>query len=152
MARVVTLLATWFGCGRLPGAPGSWGSLAAMPFAWIIVAVTGKPVLVAAAVMLFGIGCWTAGREAQRAGIQDPGWIVIDEVVGQWLTLAVAPLNIVAYVSGFVLFRLFDVWKPWPVNWAERKFGGGFGIMADDVVAAIYAAAILQIGRLLFER
>ncbi len=152
MARSTALLATWFGCGRLPWAPGSWGSLAALPFAWVIADFAGRPVLVASAICLFGIGCWAADREANRVGVQDPGWIVVDEVVGQWLTLAVAPLNLAAYLAGFLLFRLFDVWKPWPVNWVERRFGGGFGIMADDVVAAIYAAVILQIGRLLLER
>jgi phosphatidylglycerophosphatase A len=71
--------------------------------------------------------------------------VVIDEVVGLWLVLAVAPLDPVYYGLGFALFRLFDIFKPWPVSWVERRFGGGIGIMADDVVAAVYAGAILML-------
>ena len=152
MARGATLLATWFGCGWLPRAPGSWGSLAALPFAWAFVAFGGVPALLAASVVLFGIGCWAAGSEARARGVQDPGWVVIDEVVGQWLTLAAAPLSLPAYAAGFLLFRLFDIWKPWPVRWADRRWHGGFGIMADDAFAAVFAAAVLVIGRLLLER
>jgi phosphatidylglycerophosphatase A len=149
MAR---LIASWFGSGSLPGAPGTWGSLAALPFAWLIVAYTGKWELLAAASLLFFIG-WIAAHFAIRGDSdQDPGWIVIDEVVGQWIALFALPLNIFAYAIGFALFRLFDIWKPWPIRMVERRCGGGFGIMIDDVLAAVYALIVIGIGRWLLER
>ena len=133
------VVATWFGAGLLPRAPGTWGSLAALPFAWLIVKLGGWPALAIAAVLLFALGAWAAAAEAERTGVQDPGSIVVDEVVGQWLTLLPAPLDPLAYAIGFVLFRLCDIAKPWPVSWADRKVKGGFGIMLDDVLAAGYA-------------
>jgi phosphatidylglycerophosphatase A len=149
MAR---LIASWFGSGSLPGAPGTWGSLAALPFAWLIVAYTGKWELLAAASLLFFIG-WIAAHFAIRGDSDpDPSWIVIDEVVGQWIALFALPLNIFAYAIGFALFRLFDIWKPWPIRTVERRCGGGFGIMIDDVLAAVYALIVIGIGRWLLER
>jgi phosphatidylglycerophosphatase A len=146
------LIASWFGSGLLPGAPGTWGSLAALPFAWLIVATNTRWILLAAVMILFFIG-WVAAHFAIRdQSDQDPGWIVIDEVVGQWITLAALPLNIFAYAIGFALFRLFDIWKPWPIRAVERRCGGGFGIMIDDVLAAVYALIVIGIGRWLFER
>ena len=146
------LIASWFGCGFLPAVPGTWGSLAALPLAWIIILVGGKPTLLIAAIVLFGIGCIAADRATSGGSDPDPGWVVVDEVVGQWLTLLVLPQSIVAYGIGFVLFRLFDIWKPWPVRTVERRFGGGFGIMIDDVAAALYAVILIVIGRMLLER
>jgi phosphatidylglycerophosphatase A len=77
--------------------------------------------------------------------VHDPGAVVIDEVAGQWLTLTVAPLEPLAYLLGFVLFRIADVLKPWPASWLDRRVGGAFGVMIDDVAAAIYAGAVLAI-------
>ena len=120
------LIASWFGSGLLPGAPGTWGSLAALPFAWLIVLYAGKWPLLAAAIIVFFIG-WAASHFAIRdQSDNDPGWIVIDEVAAQWLTLVALPLNIFAYAIGFALFRLFDIWKPWPIRQVERRCGGGF--------------------------
>jgi phosphatidylglycerophosphatase A len=149
MAR---LIASWFGSGFLPGAPGTWGSLAALPFAWLIVAYGGKGPLLAAAIILFFIGWIAAHRAIRGESDHDPGWIVVDEVVGQWLTLLALPLDFFGYAIGFALFRLFDIWKPWPIRQVERRCGGGFGIMIDDVLAAIYALIIIGIGRWLLER
>ena len=75
---------------------------------------------------------------------EDPGAIVIDEVAGQWLVLVAAPLDPLAYALAFLLFRIFDIWKPWPVRWADRHVKGGLGIMLDDILAAIYAVALLS--------
>ncbi|HEX9489214.1 MAG TPA: phosphatidylglycerophosphatase A [Stellaceae bacterium] len=148
------LLATWFGAGLLPGAPGSWGSLAALPFAWAIATLFGPAALLVAAAVLFVVGWWAAEQVGRASGVADEGSIVIDEVAGQWLTLAVAPPSAEAYVLGFVLFRLFDITKPWPARAAERNLPGGLGVMADDIVAGVYAAALLymllMIGRALF--
>jgi phosphatidylglycerophosphatase A len=137
------MLATWFGAGRLPWAPGTWGSLAALPFAWGIAEFGGRTALLGAVAIVFFVG-WAAATGAARASrSSDPGWIVIDEVAGQWLTLAVAPLDPLAYVLGFALFRAMDILKPWPVSLADRHVPGGFGIMLDDMLAGLYAAAAL---------
>jgi len=147
------LLATWFGAGLLPWAPGSWGSLAALPFAWAIASLLGPAALVAAAAIVFVIGWWAAAQVGRASGIADEGSIVIDEVAGQWLTLAVVPPSAATYLLGFLLFRLFDITKPWPARTAERIIPGGLGVMADDIVAGIYAAVLLyvlhEIGRAL---
>ena len=137
------LIASWFGAGRLPVAPGTWGSLAALPFAWVIAWLFGPRALLLAALALFLIGWWAAGRVARISAVADPGSVVVDEVVGQWLTLVVAPRLLIAYVAGFLLFRLFDIVKPWPARWIDRNVGGGLGIMGDDVVAGFYAATAL---------
>jgi len=139
------LLATWFGSGLLPWAPGSWGSLAALPFAWIIAAYAGMAGLLVAAAAVFAIGCWAAGRVERASGVKDAPFIVIDEVAGQWLALAPAPLDPLFYLAGFLLFRLFDIAKPFPIRRIERAFPGGFGIMADDIAAGLYAALVLVI-------
>lgn len=138
------LLATWFGAGLLPKAPGTWGSLAALPFAWIIGMNGDWPALLAAAVAVTAIGCWAAERTARTLGIADPGCIVIDEVAGQWLTLVAAPPDFLHYAIGFGLFRLFDILKPWPASWADRRVEGGLGVMLDDVFAGLYGLAVMR--------
>lgn len=141
-----TLLATWFGSGLLPKAPGTWGSLAALPFAWVIQTAGGQIALLVAAGIAFLVGIWAAERMAREIGIKDPGIVVIDEVAGQWLALAFAPLSIWTYVAGFVLFRIADITKPWPASLADRRVQGGLGIMLDDVIAGLYAGLVLLIG------
>jgi phosphatidylglycerophosphatase A len=150
--RGARLIASWFGAGFLPGAPGTWGSLAALPFAWAIVFYASRWWLLAAAIIVFFIGWIAADRATRRGTDPDPGWVVIDEVAGQWLTLLALPLDLAGYAIGFFLFRLFDIWKPWPIRQVERRYGGGFGIMIDDVLAAIYAAAVIVVGRMILER
>jgi phosphatidylglycerophosphatase A len=144
------LVATWFGAGFLPLAPGTWGSLAALPCAWAIVHFAGPAALAGAAIVAFAAGCWAAGRLAQASGHKDPGFIVIDEVTAQWLTLTVVPLDWRAYAAAFLLFRLFDIAKPWPARAIERDVKGGLGIMLDDVAAALYAVVLLLIGQGVF--
>jgi phosphatidylglycerophosphatase A len=141
------LLASWFGSGFLPWAPGTWASLIACVLAWIIVGAGGATALLVAALVALVAGTWAADIVGRRSGVADAGAIVIDEVAGQWLTLAVAPRTFLAYAAGFLLFRLFDVIKPWPVSWADRALPGGIGVMADDVLAAAYAASVLALGR-----
>jgi len=137
------LLATWFGAGRMPFASGTWGSAAALPFAYALLALGGPYVLGIAAVVLLLVGIWASEVFCRRSGIADPGAIVIDEVVGQFLTLLVAPPRLLEFLIGFFLFRLMDVVKPWPANWADRAIKGGLGVMLDDVIAGIYAALVL---------
>jgi phosphatidylglycerophosphatase A len=139
----------------LPGAPGTWGSLAALPCAWAIAVVAGPLGLAVATALAFALGCWAAGAAARIAGQHDPGWIVIDEVAAQWLVLAVlyhwlGPLGWRAYLAAFLLFRVFDILKPWPARLIERRVAGGPGIMLDDIVAALYALLVLVIGKGVF--
>ncbi len=141
------MIATWFGAGLLPKAPGTWGSLAALPFAWLLSWGGGVWLLLAATIVVFGCGLWAVGQCLAVSEEHDPGPIVIDEVVGQWATLLVAPLDPWLYALGFVLFRAADVLKPWPANWLDRDVPGALGVMIDDVVAALYAGvALLALG------
>ncbi len=141
------VIATWFGAGLLPRAPGTWGSLAALPFAWVIAQAGGWIALAVATVIVFILGIWAAGQTAARTGIQDPGSIVIDEVAGQWLTLIPIAPDPLAYAVGFVLFRIADIFKPWPASWADRKIKGGLGVMLDDMLAGGYALLAMLIYR-----
>ena len=147
-----SLLATWFGAGLLPWAPGTWGSLAAVPCGVALFWLSGPFGLLLAAAAVFVVGLWAAQAYEKVAGVKDPGAIVIDEVAGQWIALIPAGLNPLAVALAFLLFRLFDVAKPWPVNWADRRLKGAFGIMADDIIAGLYAAAVLSGLRWLWER
>jgi phosphatidylglycerophosphatase A len=139
-----TLIATWFGIGLSPIAPGTCGSLVALPIAWAIRMVWGAPGLAVACGVVFAVGWWASAAIVKASEVQDPGAVVVDEVVGQWLVLLAAPLDPAAWVLGFLLFRLFDIWKPWPVRWADRHIKGGLGIMLDDIAAAGYAGAVLS--------
>lgn len=138
------LIATWFGAGLLPKAPGTWGSLAALPFAWGISAAGGPWALGAVTVAAFVVGVWASNGYLAQFGGEDPGPVVVDEAAGQWLTLVAAPLDLVMFGLGFVFFRVADILKPWPAGWADRRVKGGLGIMLDDVLAAVYAGAALH--------
>jgi phosphatidylglycerophosphatase A len=144
------LIATGCGIGLLPWAPGTWGSLAALPCAWAIRAVAGRAALATAAILAFAAGCWAATAVARASKRKDPGFIVIDEVAAQWLVLVAAPLDWRAYLAAFLLFRVFDITKPWPARAIERCVADGLGIMLDDVAAALYAILLLLIGEGVF--
>ena len=135
----VSLIATWFGSGLLPRAPGTWGSLAALPFGALLAWAGGPWALAAAAAVLFLIGIWASDRYAKAMQLDDPGAVVVDEVAAQWVTLIPCGLNPWLFLAAFVAFRLSDVLKPWPVGWADRRLKGGLGIMIDDMIAAVYA-------------
>lgn len=137
------LIATWFGTGLLPVAPATWGSFAALPFAYAIAVIGGPLLLLAAALLLFGPGVWAAQRYGIATGEHDSRPIVVDEVVGQWLTVLAVPPDLVLYLIGFFLFRLLDIAKPFPAGWIDRRTTGGLGVMSDDVVAGAYAAVLL---------
>ena len=137
-----SLLATWFGSGLLPKAPGTWGSLAALPFAFLIVTLAGTWGLFAAAILATLLGVWAAGVYAARSGQSDPQRVVIDEVAGQWLALLPVAQDLRFYAVAFLAFRFFDIVKVWPAGRIDRELKGGWGIMLDDVVAGIYAAAL----------
>lgn len=132
-------IATWFGVGLLPRAPGTWGSLAALPVGWAIAYLGGLPALIAATLVVSLAGCWAAERYIRAHGQDDPGDIVVDEVAGQWLTLLPAATDVGLFAAGFVLFRIADIFKPWPASWADRRLKGGLGAMIDDLFAGVYA-------------
>ena len=136
------LLATWFGSGLLPKAPGTWGSLAALPCGALLAWLGGPWLLLVAALLVLGLGIWASERASAAMGKHDPGAVVIDEVVGQWLALLPVAETYLFYLPAFVAFRAFDI-KPWPVSWADQKLPGGWGIMLDDVIAGIYAAILV---------
>ena len=145
------LIATFFWIGRMRPAPGTWGSAAALPWAWVIHALAGFPGLVLATALAFGLGWWATAVETLGKADHDPGEIVIDEVVGVWIALW--PLSAGLWHAGadpwvfpwpgwlgaFLLFRLFDIWKPGPIGWADRR-GDPLGVMLDDVIAGVFAA------------
>jgi len=136
------LFATWFGSGLLPRAPGTWGSLAALPCAALIAWAGGPWGLLLAALLLFLPGVWAARFYAAHSGMEDPGAVVVDEVVGQWLAVVPVAFDLPMYAVAFLAFRFFDIVKVWPANWVDRRLPGGWGIMTDDVVAGVYAAAV----------
>ena len=149
--RFAKFLATWFGSGLIKFAPGTCGSLAALPFAWLICDNWRAPGLALATMLVFLIGVWVSHFYAQQSPEEDPSEIVIDEVAGMWLTLLVVPPDVIFYAIGFVLFRIMDIWKPWPVSWADRVIKGGAGIMLDDILAGVYAAIALLAVRVVLE-
>lgn len=139
------LIATAFGLGYAPAAPGTAGSLGAVAAAWLLVAYAGWRPLWFGALALAALApsIWAAGVAARESGEKDPGFVVIDEVVGQWVAIAGArALNLRSWLGAFVLFRLFDIWKPAPVRQLEA-LPGGTGIVADDVMAGAYVALVL---------
>jgi phosphatidylglycerophosphatase A len=153
--KISWIIATWFGSGLLPKAPGTWGSLAAIPFVYLFSIYTCPYALIFGIVALFFIGIWVSDKIEVSAQIKDPGFIVVDEVVGQWMALLPLPFlytfldtnSFYLYsapmaVVAFIAFRIFDIWKPWPANYADKNFSGGYGIMFDDVIAGMYALIV----------
>jgi len=120
--------------------PGTWASLVALPCAWAIHTEYGWIGLAVATVILFAAGCWAADKIVRASALKDPGTIVIDEVAGQWLVLSTVGRDLPSYCLAFILFRIFDIWKPAPVRWADSRVGGGLGVMLDDMLAGGYAA------------
>lgn len=138
------MLSLGLGTGLVPKAPGTWGSLLAVPL-FIILHPYGQTVYVASIAVLFMLGVYVSGRTARALGVHDHNAIVIDEVVGMLATWVAVGPGWATIVAGFVLFRFFDIVKPWPVSRIDRSVGGGLGIMLDDLVAAVMAAAVLQL-------
>lgn len=138
------LLAFGFGSGLSPVMPGTMGTLVAVPLLWLLVQLplAGYLVVLVASALL---GIHLCGYSSERLGVHDHKGIVWDEFVGYWLTMVAVPWHWQTLLVGFVLFRFFDMVKPWPISVADRKVHGGFGIMFDDILAGIAAAVVLQI-------
>lgn len=139
-----TTIATSFGAGFSPLAPGTMGTLTAIPMAWAV-GKGGTIAFVAATIFISLLGIW-AGDVFQKAhGTDDDQRIVVDEVAGYFVTLLLVPRGLPQLALAFVLFRLFDIWKPWPVRLIDRKVGGGLGVMADDLAAGVYGMIVLYL-------
>ena len=138
-------LALGFGTGLSPKAPGTAGSLAAAALWWLLFADLSLPIQVGVIASGFLLGVWVSDWMIARTHITDPGFIVWDECIGQWIALLMLPKTLLWYAVAFALFRLFDIVKRGPVGWADRRFKGGFGVMIDDVFAGLLALALVQI-------
>ncbi|MDX1573000.1 MAG: phosphatidylglycerophosphatase A [Methylophaga sp.] len=141
-------LACGLGSGLIPKAPGTFGTLAAIPVLLLMQPLSLLCYLLLTAAF-FVIGIWISSRAIKIFQRDDPSEVVWDELVGFLITMIAAPTGWQWLLLGFVLFRIFDIWKPWPVSLADQKLHGGLGIMLDDVIAGIYALIILQIIALL---
>jgi phosphatidylglycerophosphatase A len=140
----VHILAFGLGTGLAPFAPGTVGSLLGVLLAWLTLDL-GLIAQIGVAIGLSVAGIWICGESARRLGIHDHGGIVWDEIAGMYVTLLVAPFTLSAWILGFLLFRAFDIVKPWPIRDLDHRLGGGLGIMLDDLVAALYAAILLAL-------
>jgi phosphatidylglycerophosphatase A len=162
MPRLATLVASVFGIGYFGTAPGTVMSAVAVPLAILIALYCGggMAVLVASLIAL-AVGIAACGEHVRATGRQDPSECVIDELAGQWLACAFcllplgglsapAAISLPAFAIAFLLFRLFDIWKPWPVGWADRNIGGGLGVMADDMLAGLMAGIGVVLARYFF--
>ena len=146
-------LACGFGAGLMPVAQGTFGSLAAL-LPWLLLRTLPLPLYLAVLAIGFGVGVWACNVAGRALGVDDHRSLVWDEFIGQWIALlpllpALLPaggLRGWMLLAGFALFRLFDVWKPWPIRWLDRRIKGGLGVMLDDVLAGLFAALVLAAG------
>lgn len=147
LSNPVHFLALGFGSGLLKPAPGTWGTLAALPLYWLI-AVSMQlslPVYLLLLLASFALGVYLCGKTAADVGVHDHGAIVWDEIVGFLVTMLAITPNLINIALGFLLFRFFDILKPWPIKALDRSVHGGFGIMIDDVIAGLFASALLHL-------
>ena len=138
------LIATGFYSGYLPKAPGTWGSLVGL-LLFFLLHTLSLPVYLAVVAGLFVVGSFAAGEAEKILDNRDPGLVVIDEIVGILITMIAVPATPLAMALGFILFRIFDILKPFPVNFFDQRFHGGLGIMLDDVMAGIYSLAAMHL-------
>lgn len=151
MDRIIIAIATGFYSGFAPKSPGTWGSAFAL-LPWFFCRNLSVPHYLLVLLGIFILGFFSAGSAEKILDQPDPGCIVIDEILGIFISLALAPNHPVAWILGFLLFRFFDILKPFPVSWLDTHVHGGMGIMLDDVAAGIYALVCLQILWLLIGR
>ncbi|HKJ14940.1 MAG: phosphatidylglycerophosphatase A [Desulfobulbaceae bacterium] len=138
------LIATGFYSGYLPKAPGTWGSLVGVLLVFLLHALSLQ-IYLSVIAGLFIVGSFVAGEAEKILDNRDPGVVVIDEIVGMLITMIAVPVTPLTMALGFILFRVFDIAKPFPVNFFDQHFHGGLGIMLDDVVAGIYSLIIMQL-------
>jgi phosphatidylglycerophosphatase A len=142
--KAVLFLATGFYVGNIPPAPGTLGSLIGLPLCFLLAGIQLPPAIILA-VLFIGFAVWIAHAAEKTLKKKDPGCIVIDEVAGMVVTLIGLPFNLTTAVIGFIIFRILDILKPFPIRTLDKRLGGGIGIVADDVVAGIFANIILRV-------
>ncbi|MFP6742134.1 MAG: phosphatidylglycerophosphatase A [Alphaproteobacteria bacterium] len=143
------LIATFFGTGALPKMPGTWGSLATLPLGVLLLVLGGPWAVAVGAAVAFLIGWWATARVLEQVDSGDPGYIVIDEVAGQLMVLAMVPPDVVHVAFAFAIFRAFDILKPWPIGWLDRNIHGALGVMVDDIAAGALGALVVGLGGLI---
>ncbi|NKB35136.1 MAG: phosphatidylglycerophosphatase A [Pseudomonadales bacterium] len=149
LTNPIHFVAFGFGAGLAPKAPGTFGTVVAIPF-YLLLVHTNLWIYAGVIVLSFLFGVWLCGKSAEALGIHDHGGIVWDEIVGYWITMFLAPAGWPWILLGFGLFRLLDILKPWPIKLIDQRVEGGLGIMLDDVLAGIMAALCIQALAVLF--
>ncbi|EKF75895.1 phosphatidylglycerophosphatase A [Alcanivorax hongdengensis A-11-3] len=144
MSNPVHFLAFGFGSGLAPIAPGTFGTLAALPIWWLCAQLPLWGYLLAT-VLIIAVGPYLCGKTSHDMNVHDHPGIVWDEIAGLMITMIAVPVSPWTALAGFVLFRVFDIIKPWPISWLDRHVEGGLGIMVDDLLAGVYAALVLQL-------
>ncbi len=136
-------IAFGFGSGLSPKAPGTAGSLVGMALYYLLIQFLSRNFILGLLILFFVIGVWACEKTGRDLGVADHGGMVWDEIVAMMLVLCFTPFGLIWYVIAFALFRLFDIWKPFPIGLMEKKFKGGFGVMIDDIMAALYAIIMM---------
>ena len=144
LVHPVHFLAAGFGAGYVPKLPGTAGTVVGI-LLYVPMRELGVVAYLGVTAVLFLAGTWLCGKTARDLGVHDHPVIVCDEIVGFLVTMIAVPRGWPWILAGFILFRLFDIWKPWPIRWVDRRISGGFGIMLDDVIAGVYGLAGLQL-------
>ena len=142
--KAVKALSTFCGVGNLPFAPGTWGSLVAIPIGWFVIEIFGNASLLFVSFGVFVIGVWASSQFAEHRKNADPSSCIIDEVAGQLTVLSFFANDPAIMLSAFLTFRFFDIIKVWPTSWFDKNIHGGFGIMIDDMIAAAQSIAVIK--------
>lgn len=143
-AHPAHFIALGFGSGLAPWAPGTFGSLAALPLFWMLQTSLGPSALLIVIAAAFVLGIWACSLAGKHLGVSDHGSIVWDEIVAMWLVLAFTPMHWLWWLVAFGLFRFFDILKPWPIRFFDARLKNGFGVMFDDLLAALYALLLIK--------
>ena len=143
LSSPVHFLAFGFGSGLAPFAPGTFGTLAAIPL-YLLMQGLSLPIYLVITAIVCVVGVWICGKSSEKLGVHDHSGIVWDEFAGYFVTMIAAPAGWLWILIGFALFRLFDIWKPWPISVLDKQVHGGLGIMVDDILAGVFALVCLQ--------
>jgi len=141
--KAAVFLATGFYVGNIPFAPGTFGSLIGLPFCYLLAEIQLGAAIIAT-LLLIGLAIWISNAAERTLKRKDPGCIVVDEMAGMAVTLIGLPFNFTTVVTGFILFRILDILKPFPIRVLDKRLSGGLGIVADDVVAGIFSNIIIR--------